>query len=118
MLTRSKLKIQDTDTLFLNSFVKNFGGNLAFTYEGVEDTVLEYGDTQEFEFDGFSIVVENGVFAVQFEDAEEGLVVQNLIDEGEIEPKFPYLFEIDGVEKVFIEEDYKRIKSFIEKQKG
>jgi hypothetical protein len=117
ILTRSKLKAQDADTLFLNSFAKSFGGNLSSTYEGVEDTVLEYGHVQEFEFDGFSVIVENGVFAVQFEDPEDGLVVQNLIDEGEIEPKFPYLFEADGIEKSLAEEDYRRIKDFVEGRK-
>jgi hypothetical protein len=97
--------------------MRNFGGNLRSTFEGVEDTVLEYSEISEFEFDGFSVVVENGLFSVQFEDPEDGLVIQNLIDEEEIKPKFPYLFDVDGIEKVLTEEDYQRIKNFIQKGK-
>jgi hypothetical protein len=118
ILTRAKLKKLDTDSLFLDSFMRNFGGNPQKVFEGVEDTVLEYGETSEFEFDGFSLVVEDGVFAVQFEDPEEGLVIQNLVDEGENEPKFPYLFEAAGVEKALSEEDYLRAKRFLEKKRG
>jgi hypothetical protein len=113
ILTRAKLKNQDANSLFLGSFMRNFGGNLHSTFEGVEETILEYKNISEFEFDGFSVVVEDGVFAVQFEDPEEGLVIQNLADEGEIEPKFPYLFEVDGIEKSLAEEDYRRIQEFL-----
>jgi len=79
--------------------------------------VLERSFTQEFEFDGFSVVVEDGRFGVQFEDPEDGLVVQYLEDESENEIRFPYLFEVDGVEKVLTEEDYQRIKAFVERTK-
>jgi hypothetical protein len=94
--------------------MRNFGGNLKTTFEDIEDTALEYIDVNEFEFDGFSVVVENGVFAVQFEDPEDGMVIQNLINEGESEPKFPYLFEVNGIEKVLTKENYQRIKNFLE----
>jgi hypothetical protein len=114
--TRAKLIHQDTNILFLNSFMRNFGGNLKTTFEGVEDTTLEYTDVNEFEFDGFSVIVENGVFAVQFEEPEEGMVVQNLINEGEFDAKFPYLFEVGGVEKILTKEDYWRIKNFLEQR--
>jgi hypothetical protein len=116
--TRAKLVHQDASPLFLNSFMRNFGGDLKTTFEDVEETVLEYGDISEFEFDGFSVIAEDGVYAVQFEDPEEGMIIQNLADEGETEPKFPYLFEVDGAEKVLAEEDYKRIKKFIEQENG
>jgi hypothetical protein len=115
---RAKLVHQDTNALFLNSFMRNFGGNLETTFDGVEDTVLEYSSIGEFEFDGFSVIIDDGIYAVQFEDPEEGLVIQNLIDEGEIEPKFPYLFEVNGVEKVLTEEDYRRIKRIREQEDG
>jgi len=117
IMTAAKLRKQDADKVFLGSFMRNFGGNLQSTFAGVEDTALEFADVSEFEFDGFSVVVEGGVFAVQYEDPEEGLVVQNLVDEGEKDPKFPYLFEADGAEKTLTEEDYLRIKTFVEKEK-
>jgi hypothetical protein len=98
--------------------MRSFGGNLKTTFDGVEDTVLEYGNISEFEFDGFSIIVEDGIYAVQFEDPEEGLVIQNLVDEDETEPKFPYLFEVNGVEKILAEEDYQKIKKFVEQKNG
>jgi hypothetical protein len=113
ILTRAKLKNKDTNSLFLDSFMRNFGGNLQTTFEGVGETDLEYKNISEFEFDGFSVVVEDGVYAVQFEEPEEGLVIQNLIDEGNSEPEFPYLFEVNGIEKVLTEEDYKRIEEFM-----
>lgn len=116
--TRAKLIHQDTSALFLNSFMRNFSGNLKTTFDGVEDTILEYCSISEFEFDGFSVIVEDGVYAVQFEEPEEGLVIQNLVDEDETEPKFPYLFEVNGVEKVLAEEDYRRIKKFMEHENG
>ena len=115
ILTRTKLRNENPDGLFLSSFMRNFGGNLHTTFEGVEDTILEYGNVHEFEFDGFSVIEENGAYSVQFEDAEDGIVNQNLIDEGETDPKFPYLFEVDGVEKCLTEEDYRRIKEFMGK---
>jgi hypothetical protein len=98
--------------------MRNFSGNLKTTFDGVEDTILEYCSISEFEFDGFSVIVEDGVYAVQFEEPEEGLVIQNLVDEDETEPKFPYLFEVNGVEKVLAEEDYRRIKKFMEHENG
>ena len=116
ILTRAKLKNQDTDKLFLGFFMRNFGGNLQTTLEGVEDTVLDYGRVSEFEFDGFSVIVEGGVFSVQYEDPEDGLVIQNLVDEGENDPKFPYLFEVDGEEKILTQEEYQRIKDFVSKE--
>jgi hypothetical protein len=117
ILTRAKLKNQDANTLFLGGFMRNFGGNLHKTFEGVDETVLEFGDIQEFEFDGFSVVVEDGVFAVQYEDSEDGLVIQNLVGENETLPEFPYLFEVNGVEKIYNETDYQRIKNLKKKKK-
>jgi hypothetical protein len=101
----------------LNEVMKGSGFSAKEIYTGVEDTVLERSFTQEFEFDGFSVVVEDGKFGVQFEDPEDGLVVQYLAEEGENEIKFPYLFEVDGVEKILAEEDYQRIRAFVEKGK-
>jgi len=98
-----------------DAVMKGSGFNVKEIYAGVEETVIERSLTQEFEFDGFSVVVdEAGSFYVQFEDSEDGLVVQALVDEGENEARFPYLFDVDGVEKVLTEEEYLRIKTFID----
>jgi len=102
---------------FLKSFMGGFGGNAGKIYESVEDTDLEFENVKEFEFEGFSVIVEDGVYAVKYEDSEDGLVIQSLIEENEKVPIFPYLFDVDGVEKVLTEEDYLRIKAFIEKEK-
>ena len=91
--------------------------NLIISAEDLEETTPVYSDVMEFEFDGFSVVIENGVWGVQYEDAEEGLVIQYLVDEGGFSPKFPYLFMVDDVEKVLSEEDYLKIKTFLEKSK-
>jgi len=114
LITRSKLRKrggEDAPSPFSRNLLM---GNLKEKFEGVESTSLEFEDVKEFEFEGFSVVVENGVYAVKYEDAEDGLVIQNLVDENETEPMFPYLFEVDGIEKVLTEEDYLRIKAFIE----
>jgi len=118
IITPAKLlERRNNSVSFLDEVMKGSGFNVKEIYTGVEDTVLERSFTQEFEFDGFSVVVENEKFGVQFEDPEDGLVVQYLAEEGENEIKFPYLFEVDGVEKVLTEEDYQRIRAFVEKGK-
>jgi len=118
IITPAKLlERKNNPSSVIEEVMKGSGFNAKEIYGGVEDTILERSFTQEFEFDGFSVIVEDGVFAVQFEDPEDGLVTQYLVDEGENEIKFPYLFEIDGVEKVLTEEEYRRIKTFIEKDR-
>ena len=102
------------DASFFDEMKKGLGRDIKKLYAGVEDTVLERSSVLEFEFEGFSVVVEDGVWGVQYEDEEEGLVVQNLVGEGDFEPKFPYLFMVNGVEYTFSEEDYKRLRKFME----
>jgi len=119
ILTRNNLpknKGNKGNDSFVESYKRNFGArDLKKTFEGVENTDIGFEEVKEFEFDGFSVVVENGEFAVKYEDSEEGLVIQYLADENEKIPIFPYLFEMDGVEKILTEENYLKIKAFLEK---
>jgi hypothetical protein len=77
---------------------------------------VEQVKVQEFEFDGFSIVIEGGKPSIQYEDAEDGLVSEELAGEdGKIE--FPVtILDAEGIERVFTEDDYNRIQGFLGKK--
>lgn len=78
-----------------------------------DDTIIESVDSQEFEFDGFSLVKVNNHWEIQYEDQEgaEAIIIQPQDFES---GKFQ--FEIDGQEKILEQEDFDKIEKFCVEQ--
>lgn len=78
-----------------------------------EDPTIELVDSQEFEFDGFSLVRVNNHWEIQFEDQEgaEAIVIQPQDFEAG-----RFRFEIDGQEKILEQDDFNKIEKFCVEQ--